>query len=447
MTVPISAVPDHHIRLIEQFLRGEAEALPPAGLLSEMGLAAYGATASGQEADPLAGAEMQAARSLAGARHVAIRGVMRKLLQEWNGAGIEILLFKGFHLAEFVYADAGLRHYSDVDLLLRGRNALEAAALAAEQGWRVLWHAELPTTAESARTESYRGHEVMQLRHERVGVHIDAHRRLVHNNHNHRGVSGRSRQQRITEQAWSRSQVIDWDGIALRQLHPVDAVLIGLVLNRSWSPEDWELRPHDYLDFRCLVEKFGLEPWQLEERALELGCEHTYRIFLGRCDPFYGVCKLAPPSRLERQLWNLLAAPERGNRYLERSLFGLRDSLVTPLAVLREMPSVLQAMRLVRRGGYHRSAAQLPARPRRTRRELTASRWRRIRRSAHRGLRILGLARSENRDLEALALLLALRRRSYPATLGWEAGEDGVERPRLELEGACLSVTGTLLAD
>jgi hypothetical protein len=447
MPVPSSAVPEEHIRLVEQFLRGEADAIPPAALLSDLGLAAYGATASGPPADPLARAEMQAARMLAGARHVAIRGVLRSLLRAWNGAGIEVLLFKGFHLAEFVYADPGLRHYSDVDLLIRGRSGLEAAALAAEQGWRVLWHAERPTTAESVRTENYSGHEVMQLRHERVGVHVDAHRRLVHNNHNHRRASGRSRQQRITEQAWSRSQEIDWDGIPLRQLQPVDAVLIGLVLNRSWSPEDWELRPHDYLDFRFLVERFGLEPGQLEERALELGCPRTYRIFLGRCDPFNGVCNLASPSRLERQRWNLRVTPERGNRYLERSLFGVREALTIPLAVLREMPSVLWAVRLARRGGDRSSAARLPVRPGRTRRQLTAGRWRRIRRSVHRGLRILGLAGSENRDLEALALLLALRRRSYPATLRWQAGADGVARPSLELDGVPFSVTGTLLAE
>jgi hypothetical protein len=381
---------------------------------------------------------------VATARHLVVRRELRLLLPAWWRAGIDSLLFKGFHLAEFVYPAPGLRRCSDVDLLIREGDARQAAALAEELGWRVLWHADRPATADSARTEGYRGHEVMQLRHRRSDVHLDVHRRLVHNHHNR--ISGNRRQERITELAWTGSQVIDWEGVPLRQLQPVDAVLIGLVLNRCWSPEDWELRPHDYLDFHYLKSRFDLEPWQLEERALELGCERTYRIFLSRCDPFNGVSNPATPSRLQRQQWNLQVAPERGNRYLERSVAAVGELLVTPFAVLRELPAVLETVWLARRNIPLRSAVSALATPRRAPAELGAGRWRRIRRNVHRCLRILGLARAENRDLEAVALLLALRRRSYPAVLRWEHPA-GAPRPRLELDGVALSLTGTLLSD
>lgn len=409
-------------------------------MLDELGLASYAAGVL-QGAPP----EMQSARMVAAARHLAVRSELRQLLSVWQRASIEALVFKGFHLAEFVYPSPDLRRYSDVDLLIHPLDAGKAADIALEQDWQVLWRADQPTSAGTPRTESYSGHEVLQLRHPRSGVHLDVHRRLVHNNHNR--LSRHSRQERITQQAWAKSQAVDWDGVRVHQLNPVDAVLIGLVLNRSWSPEDWELRPHDYLDFRYLVERFGLEFQQLEERSLELGCPRTFRIYLSRCDPFNGVCNLTAPSRIERQRWNVMVAPERGNRYLERSVVALGEYLITPFTVIRELPSVLGVVRLIRSGISPRAAAAALAMPGRAAGELPAGRWRRIRRGTHRSLRMLGLAGKGNRDLEAVALLAALRRRSYPAHLCWEMGAGGEERPRLELDGVSLSVTATLLAD
>ncbi|MEX2541903.1 MAG: nucleotidyltransferase family protein [Trueperaceae bacterium] len=425
---------------MERFLTDTPDTAPDPQLLSELGLASY---AAGVLSNP--GPVVRTAEMVASARHLAVRGELRRLLRSWQRSGIEALVFKGFHLAEFVYPATAQRRYSDVDLLIRPSDAVRAGDLAQEQCWQLLWHADWPATAHARRTESYSGHEVMQLRHRRSGVHLDVHRRLVHNNHNH--LASHGRQERITRQAWAKSQVIDWDGVRVRQLHPVDAVLIGLVLNRSWSPEDWELRAHDYLDFRILKEEFELEPWELEDRAIELGCANTYRIFRSRCDPFEGVCNLTAPSRLQRHLWNLLVAPERGNRYLERSMLALAEILIAPFAVLRELPAVLEALRLAQLRESLRSPASSLAMPRRAPRRLTAGRWRRIRMSIHRCLRILGRAGYEDRELQAIALLLGLRRRSYQADLSWVAGPDGNEHPRLELDGVPLSVEGTLLAD
>jgi hypothetical protein len=388
---------------------------------------------------PPAGVGEQAAL-LSRARHLAIRAEVRRLLRVWADAGIECLLFKGFHHAEFTYPNPGARVYSDVDILLRPEDALLACRLAGGAGWRELWHAQKPSTVHSIRGPGYNGHEVALLRSDRTGVQLDVHRHLVHHNHNRMKSSGR--QERITRLGWQSSQVIDWEGIPVRQLDPLDAVLVGLVLNRCWSPEDFALREHDDLDFRLLVERNELDEGALRRRARELGCERTYALFLERCDPFRGKLNLGPVSRLELQRLNMLVRRERGNRYLDMALMAATRSIETPLDIVREFPGVVSVVLLSARAGDVRTAANRFGPAESPGRSLDADAWRRIRRAVHRGLRLLGRGTLRHRDLEAVALLAALRRRSVAAGLAWPV--DGGP-PSLELDGRPLNMSGTLL--
>ena len=441
---------------LERFLTGEpgeSAELPPLEALEESGLAAYASTCPG-------GGGLRRALLNASARHIAVKAEVQRLLRAWQDAGIEAMLFKGFHLAEFVYPSPGGRLYSDVDLLIEQRDALEAAAVAVRAGWVETWHAQRRSSAHGTRGPRYYGHEVIQLLHPRIGIQVDVHRRLVHNNHNR--IRRYTSQERITRMTWEASHLVSWDGVYVRLPQPLDAVLVGLVLNRCWSPEDFELRSHDYLDFRFLVEKYGLDLEGLERRAAELGCPRTFELFLERCDPFRRRCVLSKPTSLELQRWNLLIASERGNRYLERGWMAANEWPREIFAAVGQLPGAVRVLSAVARLGGPREAARAmaargerePAPQAGVERELGAAEWLRLRRAVHRALRILGHGSylgipgaASKRDLEAVALLAALQRRHWPATLEWSpsAGRDDA-RPHLVLGGKPLNLSGTLLA-
>lgn len=436
VTSPTPPAAPHAAIGLEPFLLGRDDPPPDLGRLAGSPLAAYAATRLGDRP----GAEaLRRALLLASARHLAVRAEVAALLRAWREAGLEALLFKGFALAEWTYPAPGGRHYSDVDLLLPSGRASAAAEAAERLGWTVAWRADGPATAHSLRSDAYRGHELLQLVHGRLGVQLDVHRRLVHNNHNRLPFA--SRQARITRLAWAASREVAWEGTRVRLLAGADAVLVGLVLNRAWSGEDWELRPHDYLDFALLVERHGLTERALRERARALGCGRTLELFLERCDPFRRHLDLRPPGAAQRHLWNLRVASERGNRYLERAMLGALDALAAPAEVLRELPGTARALRLARAaGGPAAAAARLEPLPA-PRRPLRPRAWEAIKRGVHRSLRLLGADPAAHPELEALALLAALRRRSVPATLRLPEGEP----PRLELDGAPLRLSGTVL--
>ena len=431
------------IAALERFLKeggaGSGDDLPSLQTLRESGLAAYAWYCS------VPGDELRTAFLGASARHAAVKGRLKRLLGAWNEAGVVPLMFKGFHLAEFVYPSPGGRLYSDVDLLISEKDAVQLAEIAIDQGWREMWNGARPTTVHSLRGPRYEGHEILQLMHPRMRIQIDVHRRLVHNNHN--SLNRFEMQDRITQLVWNDSLLVGWDDVQVRVPRAVDAVLVGLVLNRSWSPEDWHLRPHDYLDFRFLVEKYQVTPEKLRMRAKELNCSRTLELFLGRCNPFDRTCVLSRPTWLELQHWNLLVASERGNRYLERSLVNVRSWVSLPLDLIEAMPDVLHALFLAHRSENVRAAAERVQSPSVHTRPMTARKWKKLRQSVHRCLRLLGKGGYGFRDLEALALLVALRRRSCPAVLTWAKEDAHRVTPRLELDGAALNVAGTLLSN
>lgn len=57
-------------------------------------------------------------------RHQEIKREIVPLLGAWRAAGLDVLLFKGFQLAEFVYPVPGARFHGDVDVLVRDRKSV-----------------------------------------------------------------------------------------------------------------------------------------------------------------------------------------------------------------------------------------------------------------------------------------------------------------------------------
>ena len=367
------------------------------------------------------------------ARHLAVRRAVVELVAAWRAAGIEALVFKGFYLAEFVYASPGERGYHDVDLAVRPERAEAACAIAEAQGWRILWRLGQPDNAWSARPPSYAGHEVAQLRHRQLEVTVDLHRRLAHNTHN-RLPSARA-QTRLTAAAWSASRSLAWLGTELRVLDPRDSVVLGPAVNRGWGSDAWRPKTRDYPDFEALVERHGLTLDGLLARARELGVPKTFEVFLERCDPFRQHLRLEAPSWPTVRGINLRVAGERGWVDLERGAFATIDAVRDALELVRALPVVRAADRHVAHGrapgGWHVVPASTPSRP------LGSRAWRDVRRSVHRSLRLLKVPDARRMATATLAAFALLRRRHAGVALEVRV-DGGAPSPVLTLDGVVL---------
>jgi hypothetical protein len=383
-------------------------------LLLRSGLAPYAFDRG--VADEPAKQPLRHAFLLATGRHLKLRAALQTLFRAWSGAGIDILLFKGFYLAEFVYRTPGLRFYRDVDVLMDPARSRDASRIAESFGWIRRWHASDRATMWTPYDEGYCGHEVMHLEHPGLGVTVDVHKRILHNLHDR--VPWHAPQTRITAAVWRASNPVVWGGAAMRVLAPPDAILIAPVLNRYWSVwDDWALKPHDYLDFTAIVERFGVTRAALEARARELGCCTTLRLFLQRCNPFQQHLNLSEPTRRDRQRWNMALAIERGHPGLARRLVGMIDWPGELLAAVHQLPLAMQIARLVRRRMAAADIARTVAPCAAETGVLGHREWWRLQRATARILALIGTGPAAYRDVYVLTLYAALRRRGCPVAL------------------------------
>ncbi|HEX8358821.1 MAG TPA: lasso peptide biosynthesis B2 protein [Longimicrobium sp.] len=315
---------------LEAWLLDPERPAPPAALLRRNALAAYAYTVLPPGHPERAGLRGDYLASLA--RHQRIRAELLPLLKAWNEAGVEVLLFKGFHLAEFVYPAPGARFHGDVDVVVRHAQVERAREAARAQGWR-----------EEADTGRAYAHNVCSLHSPGGEVCVDLHRFAIQSELPWTGVP-----QRVTDAVWSASRERVWEGARIREASETDALLVGLVLQRCWGGDRWRLKAHDAIDFRLLSRHVPRAA--LEARARELGASGALRRFLERCDPDAGRLSLAVPARRERWAWDVAALAERGPiGPLQKGADALVNLPRWAPAAARAALRLLQARRALRR--------------------------------------------------------------------------------------------------
>nr|WP_256487963.1 lasso peptide biosynthesis B2 protein [Deinococcus sp. HSC-46F16] len=266
-----------------------------------------------------------------GARHAAIRAELRPLLAAWARDGTAPLLFKGFALAEFVYATPGERFYGDVDVLLPEDPGVltRAVHVALAHGWRSDGLHALPErwTHEAAHLYSPSGR-----------VRLELHRAVVP------GDPALAR--RLTQAVWTASREQNWEGVPVRLPAPADALIVGLALSRVWG-DGGHLKPADYADTRRLLAESGLNQAELEVRARELGVTHTWAAFREACWPPEGHLRLGADPAPRREV------TRRDGQRPRAALWGARATLLRRRArwMLRLLPDALAAFLAVRAGG------------------------------------------------------------------------------------------------
>ena len=268
------------------------------------------------------------------ALHLVNKAALRALVRAWHDAGIEIILFKGFYLAELVYDHPAQRHYGDVDVIMRPHDWEMAERLARDLGWTILWN-------RCASLYAFNHEEAVLALGRTV---VEVHRFVIDSLSPFDGL-----QRRLTSAAWDGSRPVAWENTSFRALSHVDSVLLGLVLARAWSGgDDWFLKPSDYLDMKAISARFGLRREDVERRARELRCSRSLELFLRRCDPWQERLDLRSPTALERQRWYLAIVPERGHLAVERSLVSALRFPGTLLDVVRQLPLLIRTSQMLR---------------------------------------------------------------------------------------------------
>jgi hypothetical protein len=226
-------------------------------------------------------------------------------------------------------------------------------------------------------------------------------------------------QQRITEAVWRQSRPRWWEGVEIFEPSPVDMILVALVLQRCWSAERWQLKPHDILDFRCITAEYGVAREDLWTRARALRCERTLGAFLDRCDPDAARLDVSPMSAKQRRRLDRIAFRERGPLGVgERTIARVVGAPVAVAVGVRFVPLVLRVRRALRRHADLRTlldalyAGERELRSPGTRRP-TESREA-VSLGVHWAVRLVGGGSSGRCLVRALATFVALRRRGWP---------------------------------
>jgi hypothetical protein len=421
------------VSVVTRFLLGDPDAMPTLASLREsnlVGLAASRLAEHPQHADL-----REYARGVA-FRHLAIKRELFKLVQGWREAGIETMLLKGFFLAEFAYATASERTYADVDVLVHGDDVGAACTIALRCGWDEHWRTGEADSPFTRRDPHYRGHEVAQLHHRSLGLTLDLQHRAAHNNHNMRRPPNTVHH--VTSAVWQRARTTAWEGTMVTHPDPVDAIVVGIVLNRCWGSDDWALKPRDYADVQTIAARFGVERDDVVERARELGVARTLDLYLQRCDPYRSRLDLRAPTWFQRRWWNLLVGHERGSRDIVQGGAALADALRGGALLLSVLPDVIGAARTQRGGSAlpPQRAAAAPARA------LGFRSWRDTKRAIHRAMRLLRVHDAERAEVATTAAFRVLSRRGVAVEVRVERSADG-DRPRLYIEGHAVEVVVT----
>jgi len=395
------------LQQLELFLLGNVLAAPHADVLRRHKLAAFAYAVLPEAEFKRSG--LHGDFVFASMNHLKVKASLKPLFELWADVFVDVMVFKGFFLAEFLYDVPAKRSYGDVDLLVDAAD-IDTMVLQAESlGWRVSWRAGVENGEAPA---THVSHEVLHLEHETYPIRLDVHAQVTHVVNARQGV-----QSAVTEAVWQQAEVRDWEGVQVLTPSLVDSVLVGLVMSRSWSADNWVLKAQDYLDFDLLIAN-GVTENDLFARAQELNCNETLKLFLKRCNPFKQSLSLEAPTQQERLMWESQIVLERGSPRLDRFLVFFRELVVDCIWML---PSFMLAIY------YVFNALKVEALFAEESASQPIYEWRllRLKRAARVYLSVSGLRWLKPEPLFSLMLFVSLRRLGCKAHL--EQSNKGLE--------------------
>lgn len=234
-----------------------------------------------------------------------------ELVNGWSSKGIRVIPLKGIHLAEKVYGDIGLRHLSDIDLLVRPADLEAIMETATALGWQAkeMHH---QSTYFKAELGSYHPFKLIKDA-TVVELHVHVHRSG--------GVFAV-----CIDDYWHRATPGRLSGCAILELDATD-MLQHLCLHLYKHLQAMELKKSGFCDIRELVLQQERPDWELlMQRSTQYGMAAEVGAVLFLCREFWGcevpdaVLKHVPAPERERCTAQFLklftqGTPEQDDRW------------------------------------------------------------------------------------------------------------------------------------
>lgn len=223
--------------------------------------------------------------------NVRMYALFEELVGAWGTAGIEMIPLKGIFLAESVYGDIGLRHLSDIDLLVHPADLETILETSAVLGWQVK---EMRHHSTYFKTE-FGSHHPFKLLKDGTVVELHVH------------IHGPGREFAVNiEDYWQRSAPGTLSGCAILQLDATD-MLQHLCLHLYKHLQAMELKMSSFCDIRELMRQHPMTDWDaLMERSSRYGIDRPVGAVLFLCREFWGcdvpdaVVEHVPPAERNR---------------------------------------------------------------------------------------------------------------------------------------------------
>ncbi|MCF8256630.1 MAG: nucleotidyltransferase family protein [Flavobacteriales bacterium] len=180
--------------------------------------------------------------------NIRMYALFSEIVQAWNAAGIEVIPLKGMYLAEAVYGDIGLRHLSDMDLLVKEEDVERCVEVAQNSGWEV------------ARFEHYSEEFALNFRSAHPVKFIKAGAAIELHIHVHsRGTSYHV----AIDEYWEYSRRSVLDGCDIRAIHTIHLVQhLCIHLYKHLIAAEW--KTSSFCDVReVLISGFTEQDWHV----------------------------------------------------------------------------------------------------------------------------------------------------------------------------------------
>lgn len=208
------------------------------------------------------------------AANIRLYAHLGPLLVDWNLAGIPIIVLKGMFLAEMVYVDVGLRHISDLDLLVHDADVERCKHWAEKNGWTV---EEMPHHS-AFLAENFGSAHPFKFIKENAVIELHVH---VHN-------KGRTYAIEIADY-WRQAQSGFLSGGTAMHLHP-SHLIQHLCLHLYKHMEGSQLKISSFCDIRESIAHYGdAIDWQLlRQSSIRYNAWNEVQSVLHLCQQFWG---------------------------------------------------------------------------------------------------------------------------------------------------------------
>ena len=209
------------------------------------------------------------------AANIRMYAHLSEVIGAWNSEGIPLIVLKGMFLAETVYKDIGLRHISDIDMLVKDVDVERCKQLAMQMGWTVK---EMPQHSQYVAENFGSAHPYKFFKGDTcIELHVHVHNR------------GRSYAVDISDY-WARATLGPLSGGKVMHLHPSD-LLQHLCIHLYKHMAGSELKISAFCDIRETIAHYGeaIDWAMLRAESLRYSALEEVQCVLHICREFWGV--------------------------------------------------------------------------------------------------------------------------------------------------------------